>query len=77
MTKYKIYYNPQIQYPELFQIENIMYEVSTRKTWNTTSVPKNWVSRTVEADTPTEAIHILIEKLYPFLFPFTFFSINQ
>lgn len=57
--KYKIYYNPEIEYPELFQIGKTMYEVSTGKTWSTTSAPKNWVSRTIEADTPTEAIRKL------------------
>lgn len=62
--KYKIYYNPQIQYPELFQIGKIMYEVSTGKTWTTTTSPKNWTSTTIEADTPTQAIHILIQKLF-------------
>ena len=70
--KYKIYYNPQLQYPSLFQIGNTMYEVSTGKTWKTSKPQKNWVHAEIEADTPTQAIHILIQKLYPFLFPFSF-----
>ena len=68
MTKYKICYNPKIQYPELFQIGKTMYEVSTCKTWTTTTAPKKWTATTIEANTPIQAIHILIEKLYPFLF---------
>lgn len=71
--KYKIYYNPQTQYPQLFQIGKTMYEVSTGKTWKTSKPKKNWVYAEIEADTPTQAIHILIQKLYPFLFPFSSF----
>ena len=63
--KYKIYYDPQIQYPELFQIGNEMYEVSTGKTWNTTAPPQTWTATTIEADTPTQATHKLLQKLFP------------
>lgn len=60
MTKYKIYYNPQIQYPEIFQVGNTMYEISSGKSWSATTLPpKNWIYQEIEADTPTQAIRKL------------------
>lgn len=61
--KYKIYYSP-IEYPELFQIKNVMYQPSSGYKWDTTRPPRNWTSTTIQADTPTEAI----SKLNPFSF---------
>ena len=61
--KHKIYYDPQIQHPELFQIGDTMLEVSSGKTWKTSKPEKKWIYAEIEADNPTQAIHILIEKL--------------